>query len=1119
MTQRYSLKNDSWEKYRKDLKVETKVIEPTLPATQIMGLGVLITTLGSYRYTLVNLEKRIATSPMSKEEVLMEIKQLVDSYKSSNNKGVTYVAHSRITNENNYDTYFIDTNTLDVTHVNNLVANNMFNGQEECETDRIYNKFKVAPHFAYIFACLQNGFNGFYLTDDDIQEAIDKVKDKGISYEETTAYREDPAEQSMYYDTVIGINYPEAIPSERLFKSFESHVLHEIDLKFKVRKLKQTPRRSKAQINYFFMPNSYKKSVNLGIVTDHIEEHELEYYKEKTTQSEEDINVLSCIDKGSIEDVKVDFKTGEFSFRVNSQETSYNAILSCSVQRRDRKVFLDVLSSLKSGKPLVAWDATVQGNYNDESTAQILHETALWRLLVTQGIETMAYANKLPESILPGYESLTDTLLRTIEEEVLNNAYSPDGHGESLGWLPGITVSSVVKASIGADPNKRALGEVSPKLLSRFSDIGVNTINSILAYVVTQLDLIIYKYLISRTTQTLHEVNPSVLIRRLEDLVRSGVEWFMQSYSDSANRTIHKGFQTIDLNGYKETSKELLQKFLLREVELSYEIDQENVVYRVQRDAENQLPTSEYTKEFILQEAKESIQKVVTEQEDVVLADAYKLMVAVNEVAMLPIGIIRKIANNTSVGDYYFYRDIETAYGDNIANRLRSIGNSLNIRFSKVVNSAVSDLGVFSSVTAMRSLCLLILENGLTEPQEGRRVLISDVASSMKEVLSNQGANLPKPKKFRKYLYGQYTDLVQYTPDDLGKLILLGRLGVTGGVEAVIRLTQHTAFRVSNAPLKDIENDEVYVSEHLNELNTSPKDYYKLINEFAKEALKVKHEDTLLATLDGNFNSRLGFMDVLFTTCLLGVPMTQCMRLADYILYDCVHRQRAGEEMSTISLYEDYVEAVKVLVDNNYRQANNFNLTPMSLRLEHDIAVYERNKVREELESEELLKAYESTLAKRDVFKPLTSMKERSDKVYELVHPTSVDDLKQEGKDLSHCVGGYVSRIVEGNCLIFFLRDKEKLDKSYVTVEFKMNRLAKSDGGTITNYSLGQVLGRNNKPILNNTPLLEELRDRVKLLNRYDRYLEEKEEQRLERRKKKLEKQQALDLTAETVNN
>lgn len=1119
MIQYNSLSNESWSNLSKGLKVETKITSPKLTATQVMGLSLLITSLEVSSYRICNTIKDIENTAVTDEDVIEKIKELTGGYKSKNNDGVTYIAHMRVPSDKTYDTFFIDSNTLEVVYTNNLISTDMFSGNETCETDRIYNKFKIAPHFAYIFACLQNGFNGLYLTDDDIQEAFDKVTAKGISYEGHTAYCEDAKAESVYYRRVIDISYIDNMPMTKLSNSFESHVLHELDLKFNIRRMKGTPRKSKAQINYFFLPYTYKKSINLRVRNEDYTEKEVSDGLERANQTSGDINIFSSLDYATISDTKVDFKTGDFSLKINSQEKSYKAILDCTNQLRVGKVFLDVLGSLRGCSPLTAWKSTISGNYNDKLTARLLHETSLWRVLVMQGINTIGYKDSLPSSMVSTYEALNGTIIQTVEDSVLNKSYTPRVLDNSNTSLPSVSLRDVIRVSMGIDTDKKILTNLPSTSLSTFSDFGLGKINSVIAYIITQLDFIVYKFLSSRVTQMLYEVHPTNLSQQINRIINNGVTWFMKAYNEESAKSLQNIFDSVDFTGYDSTAKDILAKYLKKGTSLAYRGDKGAVISSVKDFEDTAMEHDKYTEEYVLTKVNKELQHAMANEEDYAVGEAYKIIACINELAELPRNVIEGVAYSTESGTYYFYSNLSRLYGDAVSERIRSVSMELGHSVSETNKAVVRATNCSVNILCVRALCLVIIEEGLLDTPRRDQVLMKHIIPDIHNLIKEHSVVLPKPKKFKGCLYGVYKDMVQFTPDDLGKLILVGRLGVSSGIVDVVNRTSESSNNVSIVPLKDIENDEPYVSTYNNGLRNTPKEYYRLILEFAKEALKDKHTDTLMTTLDGDYTSRRAFMDVFFMAHSLGVPMSQSMKLVDYILYDCVHRQRIGSEYNTISLYEDYVTAVKVLVDNNYRQASNFNPTPMSLRLEHDIAVYEHNKVKEELEEEDLLKAYDDTLAKSDAFKPLNSMKATTGKVYELIHPTTIEDLKKEGRDLSHCVGGYVSRIIEGNCLIFFLRDKKKPDKSYVTVEFKVNKVHKSEGGVMASYSLGQVLGRNNKPIINGTPLMTELRNRVKLLNDYEAHLRKKEELRTAREKKKLEKQQELQLEEEKVNN
>ena len=64
----------------------------------------------------------------------------------------------------------------------------------------------------------------------------------------------------------------------------------------------------------------------------------------------------------------------------------------------------------------------------------------------------------------------------------------------------------------------------------------------------------------------------------------------------------------------------------------------------------------------------------------------------------------------------------------------------------------------------------------------------------------------------------------------------------------------------------------------------------------------------------------------------------------------------------------------------------------------------------------------------------------------QIVYPKRTNDLVAEGRALHHCVGSYIDRVVEGRCLIVFVRRIEEPKKPYVTVEVRNGKIAQIHG-------------------------------------------------------------------------
>lgn len=119
-----------------------------------------------------------------------------------------------------------------------------------------------------------------------------------------------------------------------------------------------------------------------------------------------------------------------------------------------------------------------------------------------------------------------------------------------------------------------------------------------------------------------------------------------------------------------------------------------------------------------------------------------------------------------------------------------------------------------------------------------------------------------------------------------------------------------------------------------------------------------------------------------------------------------------------IIIWKDYLQSAKQM------GLDDFDKYPNSLKREHDIFARESIRVANEQEDAYFKEAMNK-------YQGLTY----EDDTYCIVVPESSEDLRLEGRALSHCVGTYVSRVAERKTTIFFVRDKKKKDTSLYTLE------------------------------------------------------------------------------------
>lgn len=165
-------------------------------------------------------------------------------------------------------------------------------------------------------------------------------------------------------------------------------------------------------------------------------------------------------------------------------------------------------------------------------------------------------------------------------------------------------------------------------------------------------------------------------------------------------------------------------------------------------------------------------------------------------------------------------------------------------------------------------------------------------------------------------------------------------------------------------------------------------------------------------------------------------------KMVHYLDVDAQDRQRIGG-YALRNYYYDYLKDLAILIKEGYRTLESVNLTPYSLKLEHDVVTDERESIQYQLDAKKLEGKYDNKLT--DIINKTYKLKD-GQKIKFLPGDTP-QKLKEEGKSLSHCVGGYVSRIINDNCLILLARKEEDIENSWFTVEIRI-----TDNG----YVLGQ---------------------------------------------------------------
>ena len=128
--------------------------------------------------------------------------------------------------------------------------------------------------------------------------------------------------------------------------------------------------------------------------------------------------------------------------------------------------------------------------------------------------------------------------------------------------------------------------------------------------------------------------------------------------------------------------------------------------------------------------------------------------------------------------------------------------------------------------------------------------------------------------------------------------------------------------------------------------------------------------------------------------------------------------------------YLDFAESLK------YDLSRGDVLYPKRLKEAHDNASAAVTVQKDKLAFEKYRERYEK----------LKKKYEWSDGTYQILIPKGIKDIVEEGKVLSHCVGGYAERHVNRKTTILFMRLANEPEKRLVTIEVKGDTICQNYG-------------------------------------------------------------------------
>jgi hypothetical protein len=135
--------------------------------------------------------------------------------------------------------------------------------------------------------------------------------------------------------------------------------------------------------------------------------------------------------------------------------------------------------------------------------------------------------------------------------------------------------------------------------------------------------------------------------------------------------------------------------------------------------------------------------------------------------------------------------------------------------------------------------------------------------------------------------------------------------------------------------------------------------------------------------------------------------------------------QKKPNRVSGWNFYRDYLDYITVCKQLNYNIADTQIFKPKDFYAMHDRTHKLLEQMRNKKQWEKFKRASKAAKSRYGYI----------GKEYSVIAPDTPEQLKNEGKELNHCVGGYIDRVSRGACVIVFVRKNSEPQKSFVTVE------------------------------------------------------------------------------------
>lgn len=155
----------------------------------------------------------------------------------------------------------------------------------------------------------------------------------------------------------------------------------------------------------------------------------------------------------------------------------------------------------------------------------------------------------------------------------------------------------------------------------------------------------------------------------------------------------------------------------------------------------------------------------------------------------------------------------------------------------------------------------------------------------------------------------------------------------------------------------------------------------------------------------------------------------------DLMRYTTLHKLCRYINEQKIVHTRDYFDYTGWLEKMGYDMRNEFNLFPKNFKKAHDEMSKQYMKFKDKQAREDAKKFNRLLRKLRKETAEVEAMNLNIDGLF-IRLPNKLEELKEEGESLHHCVGTYMEKVEKGETMIFFIRQKAAPEKPYYTLEW-----------------------------------------------------------------------------------